>query len=285
MKLGLVGLGLLGSAVAERLHAAGCIVHGYDVRPEAVLAAAALGIHAHENAVAVQAPLVILNLLTSGDRRTLLWGDQAFAQALLPGTVVLDTSTGDPAHLVEDHQRLHEQGVRLIDACVAGSSDEVRKQEALLLVGATAQEMAPFAPILEAISRRQFYFESPGQGCRAKLIFNTVLGLHRLVLAEALGLARKSGFDLAEMLSLLQAGAAHSAVMDTKGVRMVTEHYAPPVARLSQHAKDVDLILAFAESVGADVPVSRLHRDLLTEALALGAGELDNAAIFTRYPR
>lgn len=285
MDIPIIGLGLLGTAITERLVACGHTVHGYDLRPEACQAAQTLGARTYATAAdaASHSPWVLLCLLNSDDRRALLWGEQELAKALRPGTLLLDTTTGNPSHTVEDYLRLEAAGIELVDVCIAGSSAEVRAHQALALAGASREGASAWHPLLEDLARAVFYFGEPGNGNRAKLIFNTVLGLNRLVLAEALGLARKSGFDLGEMLAVLKAGSAYSAVMDTKGPRMVTGSYENPAARLDQHAKDVDLILDLARLVGADTPLSGLHRTLLAELEADGAGPLDNAAIFKRF--
>jgi 3-hydroxyisobutyrate dehydrogenase-like beta-hydroxyacid dehydrogenase len=115
-----------------------------------------------------------------------------------------------------------------------------------------------------------------------KLVVNLVLGLNRAVLAEGLSLARACGLDLPETLRVLRAGAAYSRVMDSKGPKMIAGEFQPQ-ARLSQHLKDVRLILAEAERAGALVPLSRLHRDLLEAVEAGGWGEEDNAAVIRAF--
>ena len=281
----IIGLGLLGSAIAQRLVAAGFRIDGYDIRPEARERAEAYGVAVHPSAreTARRARLLILSLMTSEDRRRLLWGEQDAAAALVPGTVILDTTTARPGDIVDDHARLQGIGVRLVDVCVSGSSQAALEGRATALIGDTPENAAGYDSAVATFTKRRFYFHKPGQGNRAKLIVNTVYGLHRLVLAEALGLASKAGFGLATMLDVLRSGDTYSVMMDTKGPKMVSGLYEPAAARLEQHAKDVELILEFAKQIGASVPVSELHYDLLQRALELGAGPLDNAAIFQVY--
>jgi 3-hydroxyisobutyrate dehydrogenase-like beta-hydroxyacid dehydrogenase len=112
-----------------------------------------------------------------------------------------------------------------------------------------------------------------------KLVVNLVLGLNRAALAEGLAFARACGLDLAETLRVLQAGAAYSRCMDSKGIRMIEQSFTPPQARLSQHLKDVRLILAEASRVGQQLPLSAIHRELLAQVESAGWGEADNAAI------
>ncbi len=286
MRIGVIGLGLLGRAISRRLVAGGVEVFGYDLKAAACEEAALAGVEVlpTASAVAEAASTVVLSLLNTGDRRALLWGEQRVAAALRPKALLLDTTTAAPQAVVEDHERLAALRVRLVDVCVSGSSQAVREHRALTLVGDTAEGAAAYADILRMFSARQYYFGAPGRGNEAKLVVNTVFGLHRLVLAEALALARAAGFDLEQMLDVLKQGETYSAAMDTKGPKMVTRAYEPAVARLAQHAKDVRLILEYAETLGADVPLSRLHDELIVRAIQRGAGPLDNAAIFEAYP-
>lgn len=166
--------------------------------------------------------------------------------------------------------------------CLSGSSQVAAEGRALALVG-DSEENAGYRDILAAFSKAQYYFGTPGQGNRVKLIVNLVFGLNRLVLAEALGLAAKSGFDLDLVLELLKEGETYSVVMDTKGPKMAAGVYEPAVARLAQHLKDVGLILEYAKEVGARVPLSEVNARLIQEVVDAGNGELDNAAIFKAY--
>lgn len=284
MQVGIIGLGLIGKAMAKRLMAASYTVVGYDIVPSACEAARSIGVKVMPDAQAVAgaATTVFLCLMTSTDRRALLWGPQNLTAAIQPGSLLLDITTARPEDIVEDHARLAAQNVRLIDVCISGSSEVVSKGQALALIGGK-KEKASYLPLLETFTKAQYFFNEPGQGNRMKLIVNMVFGLNRLVLAEALGVAKKAGFDLPTVLEVLKTGETYSVAMDTKGPKMITGNFTNPVARLAQHAKDVDLILEYARSLHARTPISEAHAGLLKEVLAMGAGDLDNAAIFKVY--
>ncbi|HPO13727.1 MAG TPA: NAD(P)-dependent oxidoreductase [Candidatus Hydrogenedentes bacterium] len=284
MQVGIIGLGLIGKAIAKRLLGAGHAVRGYDIAPAACEAAQSLGVEVLTDAPAVAeaTSAIFLCLMTSNDRRALLWGGQNLASVLQPGTSLIDTATARPEDIVEDNERLAMQQVRLIDVCISGSSEVVSKGQAIALVGGRKEE-ASYLPLLKTFTKAQYFFDEPGQGNRMKLIVNMVFGLNRLVLAEALGLAKKAGFVLPTVLEVLKAGETYSVAMDTKGPKMIYGQYENPVARLAQHAKDVDLILEYARSLQARTPISETHAELLKEVISLDAGELDNAAIFKAY--
>ena len=111
-----------------------------------------------------------------------------------------------------------------------------------------------------------------------KLVTNLVLGLNRAALAEGLAFAESLGLDASRALTVLGESMAYSRVMDTKGAKMVQGNFTPQ-AKLSQHLKDVRLILEAAGGAGAELPLSQAHRLLLEAAEAAGLGELDNSAI------
>lgn len=284
MRVGLIGLGLMGKAIASRLNQAGFDVIGFDVNPEAMNQAASLGVNVQTDArsVAVHTRHIILSLFSSENRRELLWGPQSLSDALEPGTVIVDTTTGRPEDIEEDARRLLAQNIRLVDVCLSGSSQVMAEGRALALVGGTEKD-AEYSAILKAISKAQYYFGAPGQGNRVKLIVNLVFGLNRLVLAEALGLAERAGFDLPVILDILKSGETYSVAMDTKGPKMISGTYEPVLARLGQHAKDVHLILEYAQRISAKVPVTEAHARLIDDLVAGGNGDLDNAAIFKAY--
>ena len=282
--VGLIGLGLMGRAMAPRLMAAGHRVLGYDINGNARAQAAAIGVAVQESAaeVARGARLILLSLLTSDNRRDLLWGAQSMAEALQPGTVILDTTTGRPEDIAEDSRRLAAAGIRLVDVCLSGSSQVMQEGRAIALVG-DSEKNADYGEVVGALSKASYYLGEPGQGNRVKLIVNLVFGLNRLVLAEALGLAERAGFPLDTVLEILQSGETHSVAMDTKGPKMISGVYEPAVARLGQHAKDVHLILDYARQLGAPVPVTETHARIIDALVRQGLGDLDNAAIFNAY--
>jgi 3-hydroxyisobutyrate dehydrogenase-like beta-hydroxyacid dehydrogenase len=164
-----------------------------------------------------------------------------------------------------------------VDVPLVGSSREIGEGKAVALVGDT-EERADYRPVIEACAERIYFLADPGQGHRAKLVVNLVLGLNRLVLAEGLSLAEKAGMDTGQVLDILRNSAAYSRAMDTKGDKMVQRDF-EPAARLAQHAKDVGLILELAAEVGARAPVSELHAGVLAAAIEAGLGALDNSAV------
>ena len=271
--VGVIGLGLLGGAIAERLTKAGFTVCGFDVRPECGGAA--------ESAadVARRARRIVLSLPTSDICAAVI---EEMEPHLAAGALIIDTTTGDPEQIAVFGAALASRGVRYLDATVGGSSKLVREGAAIVMVGGDAGAFEDSRDLLACFSSRAFHVGPCSSGARMKLVFNLVLGLHRAVLAEALSFAARCGIDPAAALEVLKAGAAYSKVMDIKGAKMLAGDFTPE-ARLSQHLKDVHLILAAAQQCGAMVPLSKIHRELLERAEAAGFGALDNSAVIKAF--
>lgn len=280
--VGLIGLGLVGTALAERFRLAGLSVAGYDVRPEARQAFASAGGQATNSATATvdSAPVVVLSLPDS-DAVEAVVGEIA---PVLAGKTVVDTTTGDPDRTAALGERLKAAGVDYLDATIIGASRVVREGQAILAAGGEPDVFRRCRNLLDTFAAREFHVGPWGSGARMKLVANLVFGLNRAVLAEALAFARASGFDPALALDVLRSGETYSRVMDVKGPRMISGNFAPE-ARLAQHHKDVRLILAAAERAGLELPLSRLHDLMLTVAEERGLGESDNSAIIRVYDR
>jgi 3-hydroxyisobutyrate dehydrogenase-like beta-hydroxyacid dehydrogenase len=281
--VGMVGLGLLGTALAERLLQSGWAVTGFDLDPERRAALARLGGRpaAELRETLAAADRLVLSLPTSQDVEAVLDG---LGPSLRAGLVVIDTTTGDPDRTAALGAALAARGVRYLDAAVSGSSEQVRAADAVLLVGGEPADFAACADLFGCFARRWLYAGPWGAGARLKLVVNLVLGLNRAALAEGLAFARACGVSPETALEALRAGAAYSRVMDVKGRKMIAGDFTCQ-ARLSQHLKDVRLILAQGRRAGAYLPLSAVHEQLLERLEAAGLGRADNAAIIRAFER
>jgi 3-hydroxyisobutyrate dehydrogenase-like beta-hydroxyacid dehydrogenase len=278
--VGLIGIGLVGRALAERFVKGGLSVIGYDRRPECTETLVAVGGTAAESSRAVvpAAPIVVLSLPDSDAV------DEVIREvaADLPGRTVIDTTTGDPDRTSALGAGLKTAGIDYVDATIAGSSRQVRDGEVIVMAGGEREAVLRCERLFRLFASRWFHVGPWGSGARMKLVVNLVLGLNRVALAEGLSFARACAIDPKVALAVLQAGPAFSRAMDTKGHKMIAGDFAPE-ARLSQHHKDVRLILEAGTRAGIELPLSRVHEQLLTAAEGLGLGDADNSAIIQAF--
>jgi 3-hydroxyisobutyrate dehydrogenase-like beta-hydroxyacid dehydrogenase len=281
--IGLVGVGLLGAALVERMLAAGLPVMGFDLKASEVERLRGLGGRAATTPAEIAARCDCIVLCLPDSRIVAQVMDQ-FGSGLRPGTLLIDATTGDPDQTASLGQRLGGQGIGYVDATIAGSSEQVRQGQAVVIIGGTDDDVRRASPVLTSWSPRRIHVGLAGSGARLKLVVNLVLGLNRAALAEGLALATACGIDAAAALNVLKATPAYSAVMDTKGPKMVARDYAPQ-ARLAQHLKDVRLIRALAERHGAATPLSDVHARLLETCVQLGYADADNSAVIEAFRR
>ncbi len=272
--IGIVGLGLMGSALASRLSHGGFPVRGFDTDARCAGAFAALGGEAagDANAVLGTCDVVLLSLPSHREVRAVLAEGAGHLRA---GQIVVDTTTGEPKAAIESARELAACGVFYLDATISGSSAQAREGDVIWMVGGEREAFERCAEIFRCLARETVHTGAAGSGSKMKLVTNLVLGLNRAALAEGLALAGALDLDLAQTLAVLLKSAAYSRIMDTKGEKMISGDFTP-VARLSQHLKDVRLMLA---ATPLALPLSETHRELLEKAVALGYGDLDNSAV------
>jgi len=281
----IVGLGLVGSALAQRLLAAGFQVAGFDLREEARAALSAQGGLAVGSLaeLAGAATCVVLAVFNTDDVHAVVEGPDGLTSSSRLATVI-DCSTGDPDALQALAARLAARGVDFIEAPLSGSSQQIAAGEATLLLGGDAGAIARNEAVLAAVASRRIHVGGAGMGARAKLATNLVLGLNRAVLAEGMVFAENMGIAPEQFLALVLASPATSGAAQAKGRMMVEGDFAPQ-SRIRQHLKDVKLMMATAATSGQSLPLSQAHAALMQAAVEAGDGDLDNAGIIRELRR
>ncbi len=279
--IGLIGVGLLGSAMAKRWLQAGFDVVAFDVDEGRLAAIERCGARraASIQQVARDGRPLVLSLPDSHAVTTVL---DLLEANLSAGQIIIDTTTGTPTTTVALAERCASGDVSWLDATVAGSSQQVAQGAAVVLVGGPLPSFNEYRYVFDGWAARVFWLGPSGSGARMKLVVNLAIGLHRAVLAESLALAHTLGFDLQQALEVLKATPAYSQAMDVKGQKMIRGDFAPQ-ARLKQHLKDVELMLDVGRDNGQALPLTALHQEILQAAVDRGDGDLDNSAIIRAW--
>jgi len=278
--IGIVGLGLLGTALAERLMVSGFRVAGFDIEPQRRDALSQLGAAAVEAATDLAGcSRILFSLPDAGVSAQVV---SQIEDRLQPGTIVIDTTTGDPRQMAALGERLADRGVSYLDAAIGGSSAQCRRGDVIVLAGGDADAFHDCGDLFATFAKQAFHLGPCGCGARMKLVLNLVLGLNRAALAEGLSLAGRFGIDPHRALDVLKSGPAYSSAMDAKGEKMIAGDFTPQ-ARLAQHLKDVRLILENGRNVDAHLPLSELHRALLEQLVQRGLGDADNSAVIRAF--
>jgi 3-hydroxyisobutyrate dehydrogenase-like beta-hydroxyacid dehydrogenase len=275
--IGLLGLGLVGQALAVRLKACGHQVAGCDPSASAQASANVLGVQlvADARTLASQCSVVIVCVLDDAMLKTCA---DALAEEPQQLELVISCVTASVQATADAARALRRRGVDMADMPLLGSSRQIAQGEALGLLGASDRLIERWASLFIDICPKHRHVGAPGHGVRAKLACNLVLGLNRAALAEGLALATTLGLDGTQFLDLLRESPAYSRAVDVAGPRMVARDFAP-ASRIRQHRKDLALILAEAGQAGLELSLTAAHASLLDRAIALGLGDLDNVAV------
>lgn len=277
--IGVFGLGLIGCALAGRLIAAGVAVRGFDPDPNAMARLDALGGHSMAADQIWRADCVISAVFSTDQLAQLV--EQA---PVSNGATIISVSTCDPSLMPDVATAAAGKGYDLIEAPISGTSADLANGDAILLVAGDEAIADTFAPVFEVLSRAHFHVGAIGNGNRAKLAINLVLGLSRAAVAEGVVFAKAVGLDPAEFLDLALQSAASSKVMASKGPKMVARDFSP-LGRVTQSAKDFGLIYEQAEKAGQRLPMAHRYLEVVADSLAQGEGELDNSGVLLAIER
>jgi 3-hydroxyisobutyrate dehydrogenase-like beta-hydroxyacid dehydrogenase len=285
-QVGVIGLGLLGSAIAERLVAAGFRPNGFDIDPATRAAFERRGgVFAQSLAeIAMRCDPLVLAVYNTEQVEAVVECGILPAVGVRSDKTVLCASTCDPDHVAALAQRVASQALHLLEIPISGTSEQVRKGEGVGLLGGDPEKLQEVSEIVEAITPTHFHVGEVGNGGRAKLAINLILGLNRLALAEGLVFAERLGLDADSFLAVARKSASYSQVMDTKGAKMVRGEFTPE-GRIRQTLKDVKLMLAQAGTRGQQLPLATLNEEILEACVRQGEGDDDNSAVIREIRR
>ncbi|HET9492371.1 MAG TPA: NAD(P)-dependent oxidoreductase [Methylomirabilota bacterium] len=284
--VGVVGVGLMGTAITRRLRGAGFDVLGYDVEPSKLAGLAALGGRAARSLdeVARACRTVVLCVFNTEQVEEVVAGLLAARPSGAGPLTVVCTSTCDPDRIAALAARLPAERVRFLEAPVSGTSEQTARGNALGLIGGELEVMTAAAGVLDAICPRRHHLGAVGNGGRAKLAINLILDINRAGLAEGLVFAERVGLDPAAFLKVARESAAYSQIMDVKGDKMVAGDFSPH-GRIAQTLKDILLTLDQAGRRGQQLPLGEVYADLVKGCAAHGEADRDNSAVIQELRR
>lgn len=277
--IGLLGLGLIGQGIAARLIAVGVEVRGFDPDPACMELLTSLGGTSTQVDQVWDADLVI-SAVFSTDQLSDLIANAPNGK----GSQLISVSTCDPDLMSDVAAKAQQKGIELIEAPISGTSADLTNGQAIMLIAGDAKTIESLAPVFSALVRAHYNVGSIGNGNRAKLAINLILGLSRAALAEGIVYAKAVGIDPSEFLDLALDSAASSKVMASKGPKMTARDFSP-LGRITQSAKDFGLIYDTAIKAGQGLPMAQRYLEILGRSLDRGEGDLDNSAVLLEIER
>jgi 3-hydroxyisobutyrate dehydrogenase len=280
MRVGFVGLGTMGSAMAANVARAGFEVSAWNrtAGRAADVANAGVSIVESPEAVAAASEIVVTIVSDTPDVEAVLFGPSGIAGGASAGSVVVDMSTISPSATRDFAARLARQDVAMLDAPVSGGSEGARKGTLSIFVGGDASVLERARPVLAAMGTTITHVGPNGSGQAAKAVNQVILAGTYLGVAEGIVLAMKAGLDVDQLVTALSGGAAQSWVLANRSGRMLENDY-PLGFKVALHRKDLGIALELARETATSLPVSALCEQIENGLMGRGHGDDDMSAV------
>jgi 3-hydroxyisobutyrate dehydrogenase-like beta-hydroxyacid dehydrogenase len=285
-RIGIIGVGLLGSAVASKLLKGGFVVAAYDTRPEQVKALQAQGLIAAASIaeVAAEADAVFTILPSLESVETTILGTGGLIETAPQNCTVIQMSTVSPNLTRRLGNAVAAKTLGFLDAPMSGTSAMVERGDCAIFVAGDRSRAEACQPIFDAIARKTHYVGDAGMASLAKLATNLLVGLNTAALAEALVLGAKGGLAPGVLVEILKESAGASKMVDVRGPLMVSHRFDAQM-KVDLFLKDFKLILEEGRRLEVPLPLTSVTQQLATATAVAGRGEEDLAAIVTTLER
>ena len=279
LKLGFIGLGIMGAPMAGHLLAAGHPLFVNTVGPvPSQLTGAGATVCPTGRAVAERADIIFVMVPDTPDVEKVLFGEYGVASGLVRGKTVVDCSSIDPIATRGFAEKIRNLRCDYLDAPVSGGEVGAKAASLTIMVGGEPNAFERVKPLLELMGKNVTLVGGVGDGQVCKVANQIIVGLNIAAVAEALVYASKAGADPARVRDALMGGFASSRVLEVHGKRMIERTFAPGF-RIALHQKDLNLALQGARALGIALPHTASAAQLMQSCVALGHGEADHSAL------
>ena len=271
--VGVIGLGIMGSAMSANLAKGGFAVHGYDVVPARRAALRRAGGRPAGSAgeVAVAAPVVITSLPSAQALH-------AVAAEIEGRCVVVETSTLPLEDKVAARDRLAKKGITLLDCPLSGTGAQAKTKDLSVYASGDKRAFTRAVPVFKGFSRSHYYLGEFGNGSRMKYVANLLVAIHNVAAAEAFVLGMKAGLDAKTIYRVIADGAGSSRMFQVRGPQMVAGRYEPTM-KVEVWQKDMKIIGEYATRLGVPTPLFNASAAMYTAAMAQGFDKEDTASV------
>jgi len=276
--VGMIGLGIMGSAMSGNLIRAGFKVMGYDVLPRRRQDHRKAGGNVARNCreIARKCDIVVTSLPSSD---ALLDTAAELAKAARANRIVIETSTLPIAVKEEARKRLAARGAILLDCTLSGTGAQARVKDLVVYASGDRKSYRHIAPVLDGFARAHYYVGAFGAGSKVKFVANLLVAIHNVAAAEAMVLAMKSGLDPAMVLKVVADGAGGSRMLQLRGPMMVKGDYSEATMKVQTWQKDMTIIGDYARKIDCPTPLFSASAPFYTAAMAMGRGAEDTGAV------
>lgn len=286
MRIGFIGLGIMGQPMARNLMKVGhqLVVYTLDQKTiDQFVSEGAIGAKSNKE-VAEQSDLVILMLPNSPNCEDALFSEGGVVEGLSAGKAVIDMSSINPVESQKFAKRLAEMGVDFLDAPVSGGEPKAIDGTLAVMVGGKEEVFNKYKEVLDVMASSVILVGDVGAGNTTKLANQIVVALNIAAVSEAFTLAKKAGVDPNAVYKAIRGGLAGSTVMDAKGTMMLERNFAPGF-RIDLHIKDLQNALDTSHTVGLSLPLTSGVMEILQALKIDGSGSDDHSAIVKYYEK
>ena len=277
--VGMVGLGIMGSAIARNLVDRGWRVIGFDIDAarRAELALANVTIVDDVGEVAREAPVIMTSLPSPAAVEAVA---QAIANSGQSPRVVVELSTLAIADKLRFESILKKSGHIALDCPLSGTGAQAKNRDLVVYASGDRDSIARCARLFSDFAKQSADLGAFGNGSRMKFVANHLVAIHNVATAEAMILAERAGLDPKMVVEMVGPGAGGSRMFQMRAPMMVERVYEPATMKVSTWKKDMAIIAEFADDIGCATPLFTLTQPVYTEAMAMGLGDQDTAAVF-----
>ena len=280
LRVGYIGLGLMGKSIARNILKAGfpLVVHNRSRAAVNELVAEGATAAVSPAEVAAKVDVVFTNLPDSPDVEMVLLGKDGVVETAGDGLICVDNSTIKPATARLIARKLAVKGVHSLDAPVSGGDVGARNATLTIMVGGDAAALERVMPVLKAMGKTITHVGDSGAGQVAKAANQIMVAAQMVAMGELLIFSQKAGVDAKKVVDAIKGGAAQCWTLDVKPPRLFSGNRAPGFKAYMQ-AKDLDIVLETAREYGVPLPATAEHAQLFRSMLQTGMAELDNSAV------
>ena len=277
--VGIIGLGIMGSAIAPNLIERGWRVVGFDIDAARRAEMARAGVVIAESAALVvrDAPIVMTSLPTP---KAVMEVAQSIAESGQPPRIVVELSTLTLADKLRFEEILNKAGHIALDCPLSGTGAQARLRDLVVYASGDHKAIAQCTGLFADFAKQSAELGAFGNGSRMKFVANHLVAIHNVATAEAMVLAERAGLDAQMVVDLVGPGAGGSRMFQMRAPMMVERSYEPATMKVSTWKKDMAIIAEFAEDIGCKTPMFTLTQPVYTEAMAMGLGDQDTASVF-----
>ncbi len=278
--VGIIGLGIMGGAIARNLVERGWTVMGFDIEPARCSEARLAGVTVLDgtSAVAARAASIITSLPNADAAASVATEIAASSQS---PRIVIETSTLTIADKLRFKAILDPKGHVALDCPLSGTGAQAAVRDLVVYASGDKAAIALCADLFADFAKQSADLGDYGNGSRMKFVANHLVAIHNVASAEAMLLAERAGLDLNQVIEMVGPGAGGSRMFQMRAPMMASRQYEPATMRVSTWKKDMAIIAEFADELGCETPLFTLTQPVYTKAMEMGLGNQDTAAVLS----